>query len=168
MATGRSIQLTKQVGEYLVAAELGRRGYVAATFSGNVPEYDIIATNDRFRSVPVQVKAINGSSWQLDFARFAEVRMQGKRQIVGKPKRQPGPIACVMVAIDSNGTDRFYILEWRQLRDLLIRKYKANLAGKGGVRPRNPESRHTAVSEAQLERFRENWLLLDKLCASKT
>ena len=41
MATGRQVQLTKQVGEYLVAAELSRRGLLTATFAGNVPAYDI-------------------------------------------------------------------------------------------------------------------------------
>lgn len=45
MATGRDNQRTKQVGEYLVAAEVCRRGFIATTFTGNVPHYDIIASN---------------------------------------------------------------------------------------------------------------------------
>jgi len=45
MATGRDNQLTKQVGEYLVAAEVCRRGFIAATFTGNVPHHDIIASD---------------------------------------------------------------------------------------------------------------------------
>jgi len=45
MATGRSNQLIKQMGEYLVACELARRGLVVATFSGNVPDFDLIATD---------------------------------------------------------------------------------------------------------------------------
>jgi len=32
MASGRGNHLTKQIGEYLVAAELGRRGFIAARF----------------------------------------------------------------------------------------------------------------------------------------
>ena len=40
MATGRSNMLIKQIGEYLVACELARRGLVVATFSGNVPDFD--------------------------------------------------------------------------------------------------------------------------------
>ena len=35
MKTGRSKYLTKQAGEYLVAAELSRRGYIATTFRFN-------------------------------------------------------------------------------------------------------------------------------------
>jgi hypothetical protein len=34
---GRRVQLTKQIGEHLVAAELGRRQFIAAPFAGNVP-----------------------------------------------------------------------------------------------------------------------------------
>ena len=166
MATGRGNQLTKQIGEYLVAAELGRRGYVAATFSGNVPDYDIVATDPEFRAVPVQVKAITGKSWQLDFGRFAAVRFEGKRQVVERPLRLPRSIAYVLVALGEYGQDRFYVLEWRQLRDILIRAYKANLVKKGGVRPKRYDSLHTAVSEAQLAKYRDNWSLLDQLCRS--
>ena len=47
MATGRGNQLTKQAGEYIVAAELSRRGFVATTFTGNVPADDIVAVDDQ-------------------------------------------------------------------------------------------------------------------------
>ena len=49
MATGRSMQLTKMAGEYLVCAELCRRGLLATTFTGNVPEFDILATDKRLQ-----------------------------------------------------------------------------------------------------------------------
>jgi hypothetical protein len=42
MRSGRNNLLTKQIGEYLVAAELGRKGLIAATFTGNVPDFDIL------------------------------------------------------------------------------------------------------------------------------
>lgn len=45
MATGRSMKLNKQIGEYLVDSELARRGMMVATFSGNVPHFDLIAVN---------------------------------------------------------------------------------------------------------------------------
>lgn len=163
MATGRGNQLTKQIGEYLVAAELGRRDYVAATFSGNVPDYDIVATDQNFRTVPIQVKAIRGKSWQLDFTRFATVRLEGKKQVVERPLRLPRPIACVMVALGGYGQDRFYVLEWRQLRDILIRAYRANLIKWGGIRPKRYDSFHTAISETQLEEYRDNWKLIEQL-----
>ena len=42
MPSGFANQLTKQRGEYLVAAELARRGLLVATFSGNVPDFDLL------------------------------------------------------------------------------------------------------------------------------
>ena len=44
MATGRATKLTGAVGEFVVAAELCRRGLLATPFAGNVPHYDIIAS----------------------------------------------------------------------------------------------------------------------------
>jgi len=91
MPSGRSNQLTKQIGEYLVACELARRGFIVATFSGNVPDYDLIVTDPRGSSCPVQVKTIRGGSWQFSIDRFANVNFEGKRQLIGAPKPLPVP-----------------------------------------------------------------------------
>lgn len=56
MTKGRENQLTKQVGEYLVSAELCRRGFVATTFTGNIPEFDMLAVNGSNETIPLQVK----------------------------------------------------------------------------------------------------------------
>ena len=42
MAPGREMYLTRQIGEHLVAAKLGRMDYVATPFAGNVPLFDLI------------------------------------------------------------------------------------------------------------------------------
>jgi Holliday junction resolvase-like predicted endonuclease len=69
--TGRNNKLVGQTGEYLVAAELSRLGYIATTFTGNVPDYDIIASNKMGKHVSVQVKTSSGSSWQFgDISRY--------------------------------------------------------------------------------------------------
>ena len=49
-------QLSKQLSEHLVAAELARRGIVATPFSGNVPDIDILAFKSG-KSISVQVKS---------------------------------------------------------------------------------------------------------------
>ena len=89
MATGRQVQLTKQVGEYLVAAELSRRGLLTATFAGNVPDYDIVATGSRGQTALVQVKAIAGPSWQFDIRTFTDVRYTAGAQTMGQPTTPP-------------------------------------------------------------------------------
>src|SRR5436190_12575135 len=65
MASGRDIQLARQIGEYLAAAELGRRGWIATTFTGSLPGFDILAVNTDSQTLEVQVKAIRSKSWQL-------------------------------------------------------------------------------------------------------
>ena len=162
MATGRGIHLTKQIGEYLVAAELGRRGFIAATFSGNVPDYDIVATDEAFRSILIQVKTINGSAWQFDIRRFVNVSLVGKKQVLGADVLAPGKIVCVMVVLTTTGADRFYILEWTALQGLLRKHYQAHLDHLGGVRPKKFDSYHTAIREEQLAKYvdRDNWNLL--------
>ena len=74
------MQLVKQVGEYRVAAELARRGLLAATFSGNVPHYDVIASGQAGGHVPIQVKAKATGSWQLDITDFVNVTLRKSQQ----------------------------------------------------------------------------------------
>src|SRR5436190_22640694 len=98
MATGRSNYLTKQTGEYIVAAELSRRGFIATTFTGNVPAYDIVAVDDKGGHALVQVKAIAGASWQLNVGHFADITFEGSKQIIQRQLDDPYPdLVCVMV-----------------------------------------------------------------------
>jgi hypothetical protein len=158
MATGRSNQLTKQVGEYLVAAELGRLGLIAATFSGSVPDYDIVATDSAFHSVPVQVKTVNSASWQFDIRRFVDVRLDGTKQIVGDPVILSDDISCVMLALSRYGADRFYVLSLNRLQELLITMHRTYLEKHGGVRPKKYDSFHAAISEKELAPYKDAWL----------
>ena len=105
MATGRQVQLTKQVGEYLVAAELSRRGLLTATFAGNVPAYDIVATGSRGQTALVQVKAIAGPSWQFDIRTFTDVRYTAGAQTIGQPTTSPAGTSSVC-SFDSTRTER--------------------------------------------------------------
>jgi hypothetical protein len=60
---GKRNKLTGQVGEHLVAAILGTKGYYASPYSGNVPGFDITAVDsDTLKSFPIQVKTSNGGS----------------------------------------------------------------------------------------------------------
>src|SRR3990170_1995026 len=110
MATGRSNYLTKQTGEYIVAAELSRRGFIATTFTGNVPSYDIVAVDDQGGHALVQVKAIAANSWQLTLSQFADVAFDGPKQVIRGQLPDPYPhLICVMVQLapaDSGRPDR--------------------------------------------------------------
>lgn len=158
MATGRNIQLNKQIGEYFVACELARRGLLVATFSGNVPDFDIVAVDSNGSSIPIQVKTIRSGEWQFSADKFVEIRFEGKKQIPGaKIEPRIAHLLCVLVLATEYGKDRFFILEWEQLRDIAVSSYCAWLATKNGVRPRNYSSLHCSLSPKQLLEYEDRW-----------
>ena len=158
MATGRETKLTGSVGEFRVAAELCRRGLLATPFAGNVPHYDVIASGQRGGHLAIQVKAINGSTWQFDVRRFLKIRRQGRRQIAAGLQREPYPdLFCVLVALSKSEPDRFFVLTWRELRRIVALGYRSYLRKHGGVRPKAPDSFHTTVSIDEVERFEGQW-----------
>jgi hypothetical protein len=164
MGTGRNNKLVGQTGEYLVAAELSRRNLIATTFTGNVPHYDIIASDEEGKHVSVQVKASRFPSWQFgDITQFCEISFDKKHQIVGKPKRSPVKrLIVVFVMIDAYGADQFYILTWRRLRDLMVKKHKDYLAKHGGKRAQKWDSLHCAIKENVLSPYRDKWVIIEE------
>lgn len=164
MATGRSNKLVGQTGEYLIAAELSRRGLIATTFTGNVPHYDIIASDEAGRHVSVQVKASRGPSWQFaNITLYCDITFDGKRQVVGD--RKPCPVRRLIVTfvkIEDDGNDRFYILPWERLRDLLVDHHEAFLARHNGIRPKKWDSLHCAIAESALHPYRDKWDTIEK------
>lgn len=157
MKRGFSNQLTRQIGEHLVVAELGRRGILATPFAGNVPEIDLLASDLSGHSLPIQVKAINGPSWQFRATRFLKIAFEGDRQVVKGKKRLANPdLHCVFVLLRSDAPDEFYIFPLRVLQDHFHKTYK------GRVRPRNPRSVHCAVWPKDLSAHRDKWELITR------
>ena len=155
MTTGRDTQLTRQIGEHLVAVKLGRLGYIAAPFAGNVPLFDLLAADIRGFSIPIQVKTINGYSWQLRADAFLEIEIIGDIQYIIRKKKLLNPeLLCVFVLLDKEEKDVFYIFLLKDLQKHVFKNYK------GGRRPKNPKSMHFAVWPKDLEKFRDNWNLV--------
>jgi hypothetical protein len=164
MATGRSNQLIKQVGEYLVACELARQELLVATFSGNVPDFDIIVTDSKGSSCPIQVKTIKGGAWQFSIDKFAHITFEGNKQIIGEKKPLPIPqLVCVFVlAADKYGKDQFFVLEWTKVQDILINNYKRWLDSHNGVRPRKHDSLHCSIVHSDLQEYKDKWSIIKK------
>lgn len=162
MATGRSNQLIKQFGEYLVASELARRGLLVATFSGNVPDFDLIATDFKGSSCPIQVKTIKGGGWQFSVNKFVDITFDGSRQLIGDKKPiQILQLVCVFVlAGEKYGEDQFFILEWSKVQDILIANYTHWLDSHGGVRPKKPDSLHCVIVQSDLRDYKDNWSII--------
>ncbi len=161
MASGRKNQLTKQIGEYLVAAELCRRGLIATTFTGNVPDFDIIATNECFETIPIQVKTIRDGSWQFDARKFIDIAIDNEIQrVIDKTSLSNPDLICVFVRLINQGDDEFYIFRLKDLQKIIFEGYSHNLTRIKGVRPKNPNSTHTALNPSDLKIFKNNWDLI--------
>lgn len=162
MATGRSNQLTRQIGEHLVVAELGRMGIIASPFAGNVPQFDLLASTPDGKAFPIQVKAINGPSWQFNAFAFLRLDIKGDRQtVLGLRRDLDRSIVCVLVLLVSPGRDVFYTLTTGELQRLIRRNYK------GGRRPKNPKSTHCALWPKHLAGY-EGWSALRRVLYGET
>lgn len=159
-----STQLSGQIGENIVVAELGRREIVATTFSGNVPDIDVLAYRNN-KSIPIQIKALRSGSLSVQGQHYLNIEFEGNKQIVkGKNKGIDRNLIFVIVKIgQSLGEDVFYICKQGLIQDLVYKEYKSYLDKKGGVRPRNPKSTHCSYYEKDLLDYKDNWALIEKL-----
>lgn len=156
MATGLSNQLTRQIGEHLVTAELGRRGIIATPFAGNVPHIDLLAIKEG-KAFPIQVKAINEGAWQFDIRRFLRVETKWKHQVVGGP--QPDfdkHLICIFIKLGTSGTDEFYIFRQGVLLKHFMKVFK------GRDKDHKYTSFHCAIWPKDLKSYQDNWKLITK------
>ena len=156
-----SNQLSGQIGEALVVAELGRMGVVATAFAGNVPDIDILAYKDG-NSTAVQVKAWKTGSVSFDARRFLNIEFDGDKQVVTGVHEHVErlPIYVFVKLGEDKSSDEFYILDQRVLAELVNEGYQAFLELHSGVRPRNPQTTHNSVTLTQLAAYKDNWNIL--------
>ncbi len=167
MSTGLGNKLVGQIGEFLVCAELGRRGLVATPFSGNVPLYDVVATNDQAVSVPIQVKTNNGGDWQFNAGRYLEIDFDpdsGVQTVKGHTQLPLPRLIHVFVWLghSKEKADRFFVFTATDLQRCIERGHTNFLRKHDGRRPRKPESFHTAVRTQDLEEYEGNWAVVHK------
>ncbi|ARE81884.1 hypothetical protein ROSMUCSMR3_00379 [Roseovarius mucosus] len=150
-----------QMGESLVVAELGRNGIVATSFSGNLPEADIVATCDG-KTLLLQVKTMSGTSTHVKAEDLLDIELDFPKQTV-TPKPALGNPDLIFVYVqlgDNLAGVKFYILTQLQLQEIIFDGYKNYLDKNDGERPRNKESKHASISIDQLANFEGNWDLI--------
>jgi hypothetical protein len=110
------------------------------------------------------VKASRGSSWQFsNINQFCEIEFNGHQQIIGNVRACPVKrLVVVFVKIEDDGNDRFYILTWESLRDILIRDHKAYLSKHNAVRPKRWDSMHCIITEKELRPYQDQWDTIKK------
>ena len=154
--------LTKQIGEHLVVAELGRRNIIAAPFAGNVPDIDILAYAEG-RTIAVQVKALRTGTVQVDARTFLNIRFEGETQIIDGLNIVDRELVYVLVCIGvQSAGDRFFIFTQGDLQDVILTNHTGALLKHGGRRPKNWESTHCAYGPASLTGAEDNWELIEQ------
>jgi hypothetical protein len=81
----------------------------------------IIVSGQSGGHLAVQVKATNGLTWQFDIRKFMDVQLSddGKQQVAGRHPEPFPDLMCVLVVLKEAGRDRFFVLEWKELQDVL-------------------------------------------------
>ena len=161
MQSGRQNQLTKQTGEYLACAELCRRGYIATSFTGSVPDYDVIAIDKNNKAIQIQVKTIRSGTWQLNARNYLDIDItEDGRQLIKKKACSNKDLIYIFIKLNENAKDDFYLIKLKDLQEIIFQGYKSYLDSHNGKRPRNPKSTHAGISKEQLNLSKDNWNLL--------
>lgn len=166
-----SKKLSGQMGESLVVAELGRRKIIATAFAGNVPDIDLLAYKNG-KSIPLQVKALKSGSLRNKANKYLEIEFKGKQQVIkGKNKNINRKLIFVIVKIGKSlEEDIFYICDQGKIQDIVYKSYKyylyeekdKNKKTKNGIRPKNYKSFDCSVTFEDIEKYKNNWDLIEK------
>ena len=121
-------KLSGQIGESLVVSELGRRGIIATTLAGNVPEIDILAFRGK-KSIPIQVKALKNGSLRTKANNYLHIDFDGQIQTnLGKQADINRDLIFIIVKIgDRLGNDVFYICDQGVIQDLVLHEHSSFL-----------------------------------------
>ena len=171
MIKGLSNKLAGQIGEFLVCAELGKRGLIATSFTGNVPEFDLIVANENLDTAPIQVKTSRADNWPTRADLWIDITIdrETKMQIDNGNKRIKNPdliYICVNLAeLGSGKADRFFILKKSELQKICSKNYRDWMAKLGWKRPRNYESLDNRYYLECLEPFENNWNIVSEQLA---
>jgi len=166
MKAGKRNKLTGQVGEHLVAAILGTKGYYASPYSGNVPGFDITAVDsETLKSFPIQVKTSNGGSLlRTNIDKWVEFSVgKDKRQKLDNylPRAHPDLIWIVVWIKDNDiSTARFFIATEKEIQKTIVEHYQRFLDQCDSIRPRNHKSTQTMLTIDDLVIFENNWKIL--------
>ena len=139
--------LTGVAGEYFVAAELSRRGYVASLTLRNTRGIDILASNlDATKSVGIQVKTNSGKKPHWLLSEKAETDTAEN-------------LYYVFVNLNEIDAPEYYIVPRAEVAKYITEKHKAWLAtpGRSGRARRDSTMRDFRDPEG---RYRNGWDLL--------
>lgn len=139
--------LTGSAGEYFVAAELSRRGVVAALTMSGTDAFDILAVNKAGRSYSIQVKT-------TQYEKKLRWLLSSKDE---KPK------ADFYVFVNLNGTEKqpdYYIMPAPEVADAIKEEHETWLAT-----PKRDGTAHKPINMRQIildqqDKSKDSWYLI--------
>lgn len=140
---------TQQVGaagEHFVAAEIHRRGGYAVTFSGNMRDIDLLASDaNHDRVISIQVKTKTSGTWQTSAKR-------------GKKRKMPEVETKYWVLVDlGKEYPEFYVVPQWWMQNSIHAAHSKYLKASGGHRVKNDASTHHAIPVARIETWKDRW-----------
>ena len=163
--------LKSLIGEYRVASELARIGFLTTTFSKNIKDFDIIAINpEGKKSLKIQVKTITyrptkegkipqSIGYPFDAKTFFEIDFQESRQII-KSEKEYKPnydfLIFFVMSLDDRKYDKFFVIKPKQLAKIIRKDYSSYIKETGGKRKRNYNSTDTRFFPAKQQKFEDN------------
>jgi len=94
---------------------------------------------------------VNGHKAQV------QVAAKGAWQIDDVDKYTSAVIEHVVLVDVTDGLREFYICPGDPLRVDVRKRHDQFVSSKGGTRPRNPESKHSAIYPEQVRKWRNGW-----------
>lgn len=140
---------TQQVGsagEHFVAAEIHRRGGYAVTFSGNMHDIDLLASDaNHDRVISIQVKTKTSGTWQTSTTR-------------GRRRRAPEVETKYWVFVDLGAEHPdFYIVPKWWIENDIFKAHNLYLKEFGGHRAKNDASTHHAIPASRIAKWHDRW-----------
>jgi hypothetical protein len=159
----RGTQLTARAGEHLVVSELNKRGYFSTPFAGAVPEFDVIAVDENFRTIPIQVKTAREKSfwWLGDARNWMQIddSKEGEQKILSLKEIEHSDLIYMFVNLEPV---EFYMMRKRELQQLLYDGYKYYIEKLGGKRKSFSLAIH-AKSLKGFKEFKDNWKIFEEV-----
>ena len=136
-------QRTGRAGEYYVVAELNRRGAYAVTFTGNMPEIDVMASDaTRSRTVHIQVKTKRASNWHISPGEGDKIPRENT--------------FWVFVNLPNNGSPpHYWILSDCRIRAIIKETYAERVKNKPDIVPMH------YLREKLIEEWKDRWDILE-------
>ncbi len=174
MASGFSNKVIGQTGEFAVCVQLGKMNLVATPFAGNLPHFDIVASNAELKVIPIQVKTtLANSSWMAGDARdWLEIELcpnSGRQTIIGLKPITHTELLTVYVWLSNKpgSSDRFFVLRKGDVQLAVQRCYGDWLSKHDGIRPKKQDSFHLTIPMSELVEYENNWSLIRDCLNSK-